>query len=270
MTVSLVLSASAGKPTMQRSDQPALAPMLPKLERWAKLDHADRQALLALPHRLRSIGPTQYVVREGDEAGHCALLLSGFAFRSKIVGNGGRQIVALHMTGDMVDLQNAVLGIADHNVQALTTIEVALIPRAAILEITSRLPNVGRAMWYDTLVDGSVAREWIANVGRRDARARIAHLLCEFALRLQTAGLGEQCNYELPMTQEQLADCVGLTPVHVNRTLKTLDTDKLITRMMRSVKINDWESLAHAGDFNSTYLHIDMKGRSIDPVVPFR
>jgi CRP-like cAMP-binding protein len=244
--------------------------MLPKMERWAKLDDADREALLALPHRLRSVRQTQYVVREGDQAEHCCLLLSGFAFRSKIVGDGGRQIVAIQMKGDIVDLQNSVLGIADHNVQALTTIEVALIPRAAILEIAARLPNVGRAMWHDTLVDGSVEREWVANVGRRDARTRMAHLLCEFALRLETAGLGEQCNYELPMTQEQLADCLGLTPVHVNRTLKGLDSDKLITRTIRSVKIDDWESLAHAGDFNSTYLHIDMKGRSIDPVVPRR
>jgi CRP-like cAMP-binding protein len=244
--------------------------MLSKFERWAKLDDADRKALLALPHRLRSLGPTQYVIREGDEAEHCALLLSGFAFRSKIVGGGGRQIVALHMKGDMVDLQNSVLGIADHNVQALTTIEVALIPRAAILEIASRLPNVGRAMWHDTLVDGSVTREWVANVGRRDARTRLAHLLCEFALRLETAGLGEHCNYELPMTQEQLADCTGLTSVHVNRTLKALDSDKLISRTNRSVRIDDWERLADAGDFNSTYLHIDMKGRSIDPVVPRR
>lgn len=244
--------------------------MLPKMERWAKLDDADREALLALPHRLRSLGPTQYVVREGDQTEHSCLLLSGFAFRSKIVGGGGRQIVAIHMKGDIVDLQNSVLGIADHNVQALTTIEVALIPRAAILEIAARLPNVGRAMWHDTLVDGSVEREWVANVGRRDARTRMAHLLCEFALRLETAGLGEHCNYELPMTQEQLADCLGLTSVHVNRTLKSLDNEGLITRTMRSVKIDDWERLADAGDFNSTYLHIDMKGRSIDPVVPRR
>ncbi len=265
-----MLSADDGKRTMPRSGQPALAAMLPKMERWAKLDDADRAALLALPHRLRSMGATQYVVREGDVTEHCALLLSGFAFRSKIVGDGGRQIAAIHMKGDMVDLQNSVLGIADHNVQALTPIEVALIPRGAILEIAAAFPNVGRAMWHDTLVDGSVEREWIANVGRRDARTRMAHLLCEFALRLEAAGLGEQCHYELPMTQDQLADCLGLTPVHVNRTLKGLDADQLITRTIRSVKIDNWERLADAGDFNTTYLHVDLKGRSIDPMVPPR
>jgi CRP-like cAMP-binding protein len=210
------------------------------------------------------------VVREGDEAKNSCLLLSGFAFRHKIVGDGGRQIVAIHIRGDMVDLQNSMLGIADHNVQALTQIDVAFIPREAILDVASKYPSVGQAMWHDTLVDGSIHREWTTNIGRRDSRTRMAHLLCEFALRLETAGLGEQCNYELPMTQEQLADCLGLTPVHVNRTLKTLEADGLLTRTQRAVRIDDWKKLARAGDFNSTYLHTGLDGRSIDPVVPLR
>jgi CRP-like cAMP-binding protein len=111
-------------------------------------------------------------------------------------------------------------------------------------------------MWHDTLVDGSVFREWIANVGRRDARTRLAHLLCEFALRLEAAGLGEHSKWELPMTQEQLADATGLTPVHVNRTLKTLDADGLIVRNKRAVSVSDWKRLAAAGDFQSGYLHM--------------
>jgi CRP-like cAMP-binding protein len=254
---------------MQINTSPLTA-MLPKLNKWARLDEDDRSAVLALPYMLRSLGPSQYVVREGDEAKNCCLLLSGFAFRHKIVGNGGRQIVAIHMRGDMVDLQNSVLGIADHNVQALTHIEVAFIPREAIVELAYARPALGRAMWHDTLVDGSVHREWTANIGRRDSRTRMAHLLCEFALRLETAGLGEQCDYELPMTQEQLADCLGLTPVHVNRTLKTLEAEGLISRTQRSVRIENWERLAKAGDFNSTYLHMDLDGRSIDPLVPLR
>ena len=109
----------------------------------------------------------------------------------------------------------------------------------------------------DTLVDASVFREWMANVGRRDSRTRIAHLLCEFALRLKVAGLGEQSDYELPMTQEQLADATGLTPVHVNRTIKGLEADGLIDRASaRSITIGDWEKLTHAGDFDSHYLHL--------------
>ena len=250
---------------MTSSDQPPLAAMLPKLERWTVLDAEDRAALLALPHRVRRLGSSQHIVREGDRAENSCLLLSGFAFRSKVVGDGGRQIVAIHMKGDMVDLQNSMLGIADHNVQALTTIEIAMIPREAILDLVARRPAVAKAMWHDTLVDGSIHREWTANVGRRDSATRMAHLLCEFALRLEHAGLGEQCHYELPMTQEHLADCLGLTPVHVNRTLKVLEAKGLITRTMRAVRIADWNNLAAAGDFNSTYLHVDLQGRSTEP-----
>ena len=112
-------------------------------------------------------------------------------------------------------------------------------------------------MWFDTLVDGSIFREWIANVGRRDAQTRIAHLLCEFSLRLKVAGLGEANEYELPMTQDQLADCTGLTSVHVNRTLKNLEAKRLIERRSsRTVTIGDWKKLAEAGDFDSNYLHL--------------
>jgi CRP-like cAMP-binding protein len=112
-------------------------------------------------------------------------------------------------------------------------------------------------MWIDTLVDGSIFREWIANVGRRDARTRIAHLLCEFSLRLEVAGLGQQSDYQLPMTQDQVADATGLTPVHVNRTLKGLEAEGLITRANpRSINIGNWKNLAEAGDFSSAYLHM--------------
>ena len=241
-----------------------LAAMLPKLKRWKSLSEDDQAALLALPYKLRSLGPTQYIVREGDRAENSCLLLSGFAYRSKIVGDGGRQILSIHMKGDLVDLQNSLLGLADHNVQALTPIEIAAIPRNAILQVMHDRPAIGEAMWHDTLVDGSIHREWTANVGRRDSSTRMAHLLCEFALRLETAGLGEHSNYELPMTQEHLADCLGLTPVHVNRTLKGLEADGLITRTVRAVRVPDWPKLADAGDFNSTYLHVDVNGRSID------
>jgi CRP-like cAMP-binding protein len=160
------------------------------------------------------------------------------------------------MKGDMVDLQNSMLGTADHSVQMLTKGEIALIPREAIQQLAMERPRIGMAMWKDTLVDGSIFREWIANVGRRDAHARLAHLLCEFALRLKLTGLGEHTSYELPMTQEQLADAVGLTAVHVNRTLQALERGDLISRKSRSIKINDWQRLADAGDFDATYLHL--------------
>ena len=112
-------------------------------------------------------------------------------------------------------------------------------------------------MWIDTLIDGSIFREWVVNVGRRDARTRIAHLLCEFARRLEVAGLAHEYRYELPMTQEQIADATGLTPVHVNRVLMALARDGLIERSKRFVAIPQWEALRRVAGFSETYLHLD-------------
>jgi len=234
----------------------ALEPMLRRLSCWYRLEQADEEALLALPYRVMALQPQHYIVRERETATHCCVMLSGYSIRHKIVQAGARQIVAIHMKGEIVDLQNSILGTADHSVQMLTKGEAALIPRDAIQKLALDYPRIGLAMWRDTLVDGSIFREWIANVGRRDAHTRIAHVLCEFALRLKVAGLGEHTDYELPMTQEQLADAVGLTPVHVNRTLKALEEKSLISRNQRAVTIEDWQRLADAGDFDPTYLHL--------------
>jgi CRP-like cAMP-binding protein len=246
--------------------------MVNKLAYWAKADSCwgtfdveDEEALLSLPHQVKRIERNGYIVRERERTTHSCVMLSGYAIRHKIVMGGARQIVAVHMKGDLVDLQNSFLGVADHSVQVLTESEVAFIPREAIKKMGFERPNVGMAMWHDTLVDGSVFREWIANVGRRDARARIAHILCEFSLRLKVAGLGESTNYELPMTQEQLADCVGLTPVHVNRTLKALESEQLIGRATsRAITVGDWKKLADAGDFDSNYLHLRADEPALD------
>ena len=234
------------------TDRSALDPMVRKLAYRQKLDSADRAALLALPHTVKSIEQHHYIVRERDRAAYCCVMLAGFSVRHKIVGGGYRQIVAIHMKGEMVDLQNSLLGVADHSVQMLTPGQVAMIPREEIVRVAFERPAVGKAMWIDTLVDASIFREWIANVGRRDAKTRIAHVLCEFALRLKVAGLGEQTGYQLPMTQEQLGDVTGLTSVHVNRTLKSLEADGLIERLSpRSITIGDWKKLSDVGDFDS-------------------
>lgn len=234
-----------------------LAPMVRKLSRWSPLSASDQDAILKLPCTFRRLAPENYIVREGDEPTHTCLLVSGFACRQKVMGGGSRQILSIQVAGDVVDLQNSLLGTADHSVQALTKVEVASIPRSAIKRIAFDRPAVGMAMWYDTLVDGSIHREWTANIGRRDAHTAIAHLLCEFGVRLQAAGLGTLTRYELPMTQEQLADCVGLTPVHVSRTLKALREEGLAVQSTRSVVIQNWNRLAEVGEFDARYLHLD-------------
>ena len=250
---------------MQRHTNSAtLEPLVGKLAYRSELDARDRAAILALPFTIKTMERNQFVVREREPATQSCVMLSGYSIRSKIVASGERQIVAIHMKGEVVDLQNSMLKVADHSVQMLTPGEIAMIPREEIIRLTLERPRVAHAMWIDTLVDGSIFREWIANVGRRDARTRVAHLLCEFSLRLRAAGLGADAHYELPMTQEQLADATGLTPVHVNRTLKALEKDGLIERATpRAIAIGDWRKLAEAGDFDSNYLHM----RDDDPAL---
>jgi CRP-like cAMP-binding protein len=237
-----------------------LEQMLRKFERRAELDDGDRRALTELPYELRTIEPGRYVAREGDNAVHASLMVSGLSYRHKVTVEGARQILSVHIPGDFVDLENCLLKTADHNVQALNTCEVALIPRQAIIDLIDNHARVARAMWIDTLIDASIFREWIVNVGRRDARSGLCHLLCEFARRLDAAGMAQSDGYELPMTQEQLADALGLTPVHVNRVLKDLDREGLIQRERRYLRIPNWEKLRKAAGFSELYLHLDQVG----------
>jgi CRP-like cAMP-binding protein len=184
-------------------------------------------------------------------------LLSGFAFRQKLTGEGSRQIVALHIPGDALDFQNLFLDVSDHSIQMLTRSEVAFVAIKDLQALSRQRPAVGHAIVVKILVEASIFREWVLNVGRRDAKARVAHLLCELGVRLDAEGLAEDYSYEMPMTQEQLADAVGLTPVHVNRTLKALEAEGLIVRSKRSVSFPDWKKLRGTGDFNQRYLHLE-------------
>lgn len=232
--------------------------VLRRLETRGPLNADDRAAVLALPFHYRTMEPASYLVREGEPPELCALLLTGFAHRHKVTGEGERQIMSVHMPGEFLDLQNSFLEVADHNVQTLTRCEIAAVPVAALRNLAWGHPAVGRAMWIETLIDAAIFREWIVNVGRRDSLSRISHLLCELALRLEAAGLARDHRYEIPMTQEQIADCTGLTPVHVNRVLKELGRLGLIEREKRSLSIMHWERLQEIGDFNTRYLHMEV------------
>ncbi len=223
------------------------------------LNADDVAAIGQLPTTTRDYEAGQYLLREGDRPKSCAFLISGFLFRHKIVGDGGRQIVAISVPGDFVDVQNILLETSDHNIQALTQARVAHVGVEDMVAIATRRSTIGTALWRETLIESSAMREWIANIGRRDARARTAHLLCELAIRCEASGRGPRAGFQLPMTQEQLGDALGLTSVHVNRTLKALEDDGLITRTKRLVSVREWEGLRRAGDFASAYLHLGDK-----------
>jgi CRP-like cAMP-binding protein len=233
-------------------------PLRALARRWsghAALSPEDVEALLSLPMTRKSFGKDAYMVREGQEATECCVLLRGLAFRQKLLRDGSRQIISFHIPGEFVDLQNSMLGVADHSVQSLNGCEAALIPIPALIELAERRPSLRMAMWIDTLVDASIFREWVVNVGRRDSRSRIAHLLCELAVRLDKIGEGRERTYDFPVTQEQLADATGLTPVHTNRTLQSLRKDQLIELNSRSLRVLDWDGLCRVGDFEELYLH---------------
>ena len=233
-------------------------PLGPLARRWSKfseLSQDDIGALLSLPFTRKTLGKDAYIVREGELATDCCLLLRGMAFRQKLLRDGSRQIISFHIPSEFVDLQNSLLGLADHSVQSLYRSDWAVIPRQAINELADARPALRMAMWVDTLIDASIFREWVVNVGRRDSRARIAHLLCELVLRFQRIGADHDGMFDFPITQEQIADATGLTAVHTNRTLQALRKEGLIHLTAKSLTVLDWESLREAGDFDELYLH---------------
>lgn len=234
-----------------------LAPLLNKLNQLEPLAQEDRDAFLALPFRLKEVEAGQVILDEGGDTSSCIGLLAGFTYRHRTLRNGARQIISVHVPGDFPDLQSGLLGTAIHTLQMLTPGRLALFRAEDLQGLVSERPAIRNALWRETLIDISICGEWVTNVGRRDARGRIAHLLCEFAMRLRSAGLLEGDSYELPMTQDQIADATGLTAVHVNRTLQEMRRSGLIHTERRIVKVTDWTGLAALGDFNPQYLRIE-------------
>jgi len=234
----------------------ALKPMVTKLAQRTALGPAERDALMSLPHRTAQLRRGAFIAREGEKSLRCCLLLSGFAYRHKMTGDGARQILAVHVQGDLIDLQNGLLAQADHNLQPLTGIEVAFIPHEAILAVAEAFPQVARALMADLAATGSMLGEWLLNVGRRNARERICHLLCELALRQEAAGIRVGGDYAWPITQEQLGDATGLTSVHINRTLQGLRREGILSTSSRRVTVTNWGRLREQGDFTPDYLHL--------------
>jgi len=217
----------------------------------------DSAAFLRLPYTSRVVDAGSYLIREGEVSEHCVMLVSGLACRHKISGEGFRQIVSINLPGELVDLQQLYLKVADHNVQALTKCKVVVIPQESLRQLATDRIGIAQAIVATVLVELAAAREWILNIGRRDARTRIAHFMCELAVRLSRLDELSRQSFELPMTQEQLGDALGLTAVHINRMLKSLVRDGLIEYSKRGIIIPNWEELVKEGDFTDRYLHCD-------------
>lgn len=243
---------------------PNLRSMIAKLRRRSALGTAECDALLSLPHRIVDIEKARYVMREGEEVGHCALLLSGFASCCRFTSEGSRQILSIHMAGNLMHLQSGPDDAAISTVQALTRLQLALILRRDLFELATEYPQIAAALWADSGANASILSEWLVRVGRRNARSRVAHLICEMAVRQRTCGVVAGADeYAWPITQEQLGDAAGLTSVHVNRTLHGLRREALLNISHQRIRILDWDGLCDAGDFTPAYLHFRQPGEAM-------
>lgn len=241
---------------MRGNEAPVRDLLVRRLGQGGRLKEADRMALAGLPLRMETVPAHRYLVHAGDRTAACCLLVTGCISRHRTEAGGGRQILAFHLAGDLLNLEHFLLRRADDNLQALTTVTVAWIATEPLRDLVRARPAIASALWRCTLVDASIFCEWVLNVGRRDARARIAHLLCEFAARSAQAGLSGPDSMDLPMTQEDLADATGLTSVHVNRMLQALTRDGILQRAGRKLQIIDAQRLHRIAGFNPDYLHL--------------
>src|SRR5215218_5848467 len=227
-----------------------------RLESILTLSDEDIRLLSEMPTTVRSYRTDQDIVREGDSPSQCCLLLDGFLYRHKIANGSSRQIMSFHVPGDIPDLHSLHLSRMDHNLTSLGPTVVAFVPHSYFREILPRSQRLTHALWRETLVDSAVFREWVVNVGAREAIARVAHLLCEIKLRLQIVGLVRDSTFTLPARQADIADACGITAVHTNRVVQELRAKGLIEWEGKCVTILRWDELAKIGDFSAEYLHL--------------
>lgn len=233
-----------------------IAPLVAKLDTLSLLDDEEREALEGLCDGARELDARRNIIREGERPDHVHLMVDGWAARYKLLPDGSRQITAFLIPGDFCDVHVTLLGQMDHSIATLTRATVAFIPRSRMEELTDKRPRLIRAFWWSTLVDEAVLRAWIVNAGRRDAFEALGHLMCELYVRLRNVGLTDDHSFALPLTQEELGDALGLTPVHVNRVLQRMRSENLISLKGGHLVIHDYRRLQEVSGFNPNYLHI--------------
>ena len=231
-------------------------PLVRKLSRFADLTSGERDQIGAWCAHPVSLKAHNSVIREGDRPEATCLMLSGWACRYKDLRDGSRQIVDLLLPGDMCDLHGFLLASADHSIAVLSDAVAALVPSAEILAGLDREPRLVKALWWSTLVTEGITREWVVNVGQRNAVTRIAHLMCELWTRADVVGILEGGALGFPLTQGTIGHATGLTDVHVNRSLRMLREEGLATLTGRRLIIPDFARLASFAGFDPTYLQL--------------
>jgi CRP-like cAMP-binding protein len=237
------------------------------------LSSEEQEAILALPAAHAHVAARKEIVSPGETIDHACLVSKGVAARFDQMQGGQRQITALHIAGDMCDLHSVVAPTAAWGIAALTATNVLLVPHDSLRELARSRPAIALAFWRDSIVDASILAKWIGNIGRQDARARLAHLICEFGVRCELAGIGSKTAFALDATQEQLADALGLTAVHVNRTLQRLRAESVVSTRGHAIIVLDWDRLVQIAEFDPSYLligrHKRAEGQTGPPAIPF-
>lgn len=226
-----------------------------------RLTDLDSALIVNLPHRRRVFPKGSQLVIEHSRPGESCLIIGGLAAREVYLSDGSRQISALHVPGDFVDLHAFLLKLMDHSVVAITECEAVFVSHSDLLRVCEASSHLTRLFWLSTVIDGAIQRAWIASMGRRSPAAHISHLICEMYLRLRVVGLVENDAFDLPIAQYDLADMMGLSVVHVSRTLKDLRQTNTFTWESGKVHMRDFSSLAKAADFDPTYLNLIQEPR---------
>jgi CRP-like cAMP-binding protein len=234
--------------------------MLQRLSRLGKLSEEDRDAIRSFPIQQADLRANQDIARVNDQPSRSVLITSGMAVTFKETLDGKRQVHSFHRAGDMPDLQSLHLTTLDASLGTVTPCQVGFLRHDHLRLLCDNHPRVTAALWRSTLIDASIHREWMTNVGQRKGPARMAHLFCEEFVRSEVAGLSEPGDNKVcpfPVTQSMLGEALGQSTVHVNRTLQELRDTGLIAFHDGRLEILDWTKLVHLAGFDTTYLHLD-------------
>lgn len=234
---------------------------LKKLRVRDEISAEEERAIRDMIAEVREFPADRVVIRRGEELRESLLLLDGWVARTKDLHDGGRQISELQFAGDFTDMHGFTLKQLEHNIATLTPSRFGIAPHDRIRATLDRFPHLARVYWTMTNIDAAIHREWTVSLGRRSAMSRMAHLFCEILERLKVVQMTNGNAYDFPMTQQELGECLGLTSVHINRTLQSLRKLGMITVEGRRVEILDLPGLQSLADFNPDYLYLEKKPR---------
>lgn len=231
------------------------AALIRRLRTSSGISEEDIKEIHALPITVREYPAERTVVRDGEKATDCCLIAEGFCARSKTIGDGKRQILSLHIPGEIPDLMSLFLHVMDHDLSTLTPCTLGFIRHETLQKLHRQRPNVAELFWRDTLIDAAMFREWIVNVGQRPAPARLAHVMVELRTRLKVIGRVSGNSFEMPLTQEQIGEALGITAVHANRVIKQLRQEGVVEFHRGRAAVLDERKLLELADFDDRYLH---------------